>query len=145
VKTAYATLLEVREVEERDAELALAEARAAHDTALHELEAARALRAAWIADQIAEPSADAAAALARLEAVERDAERSVAETEQRVEQAREALLERRRARQMVETLHLEAIEAEARARSRRAQAELDDFGALRFRAQREDGDGSPSR
>jgi flagellar export protein FliJ len=150
MKTAYSVLLEVREIEERQTEIALAEARRHHEASERELAFARALRDAWIREQLGSTDAarpahrpeDATAALARLEAIELEAERRVTETGRAVDGARGALLECRRARQVAEMLHLQALEAVAREHARRAQAELDDLGALRLRARREDGDGS---
>lgn len=126
--TPYATLLSVRRVEEQQAEVALAEAlreAAAAESVLRQL---REARAAWL-EQAMDPGAVSA-----LELAERDAESHLHEARERVEAAREVLIERQRQRKVVEQLHAEALAARARAQARRMQNELDDIGSRRSAA-----------
>ncbi len=142
MKTVYTPLLSVRQAEEKDAEIALAETQrhlAASERALH---AARAAREAWLNHYLAQAlgggdTRGLAELLTRIEGVEREAEDRVEAARQRVDEAREILIQRRRKREAVEKLHIEVVQAAARDAARRDQAELDEVGALRARAGKE--------
>ncbi|MBI3636619.1 MAG: hypothetical protein HY216_10505 [Candidatus Rokubacteria bacterium] len=126
----YAALLSVRQVEEQQAEVALAEALRDVATIGKLLGQYRQARAAWLsgsrgdgrlADGIQE-------ALLQLEAAERETSVRLEGAEQVAEAARTTLLDRQRQRKVVERLHLEALAAAARASARRLQAEMDELG-----------------
>ena len=123
----YATLLALREIEERQAEMDFADARRATVACEDALARARRTRDAWL-DDFRDP--EEASLLIRLEHVERTAEARLHEATRRQDARREALIEAQRRRQAVENLHAAALEAEARAAARRAQAELDDLAGL---------------
>ena len=134
MSTPYATLLAVREIEERQAEIDFAEARRATSACEDALAQARRTRDAWLdsfldgARQDGHP--EVASLLIRLEGVERAAEAHLGEAQRRQDGRREALLEAQRRRQAVENLHTAALAAEARVAARRAQAELVDLAGL---------------
>jgi flagellar export protein FliJ len=134
MSTVYATLLSVREIEERQAEIDFAEARRATSACEDALAQARHTRDAWLDDFVAGAGQDGdpevASLLIRLEGVERAAEANLVEATRRQDARREVLLEAQRRRQAVENLHTAALEAAARAAARRAQAELDDLAGL---------------
>ena len=134
MSTPYATLLAVREIEERQAEMDFADARRATTACEDALAQARRTRDAWLDDFVAGAGQDGdpgvASLLIRLEGVERAAEAHLVEATRREDARREALLEAQRRRQAVEKLQLAALEAEARVAARRAQAELDDLAGL---------------
>ena len=136
MKSPYGPLLSLRELEEQQAEARLADALREAATAEAEVTMTRGARDAWIQYYLDQPpdSVDTAglgALLARLETSERDTARRLAEAQRRVDSAREALLERRRQREAVETLHTDLLEQAARTAARRQQAELDEIGAMR--------------
>jgi flagellar export protein FliJ len=134
MSSAYATLLAVREIEERQAELDFAESRRATSACEDALARARRTRDAWLDDLAAGGRSDGdpevASLLIRLEDVERAAEARLAEATRRQAARREALRQAQQRRQAVENLHAAALEAERREAARRAQAELDDLAAL---------------
>ena len=134
MSTVYATLLAVREIEERQAEMDFADARRAAAACEDALAHARRTRDAWLDDFVTTAGQDGdpavASLLIRLEDVERTAEAHLLDANRRQDARREALLEAQRRRQAVEKLHTAALEAEARAAARRAQAELDDLAGL---------------
>lgn len=132
----YAALLSVRQVEEQQAEVALAEALRDVATVGKLLGQYRQARAAWLtgsrndgalADGIRE-------ALLQLETAERETAVRLDAAEGVAEAARAALIERQRQRKVVERLHLEALAAAARANARRLQAEMDELGGRAARA-----------
>ena len=127
MSTPYAALLALREVEERQAEMDFADARRATAACEDTLARARRTRDAWLED-FRDP--EEASLLIRLEDAERTAEARLRDAARRQDARREALLEAQRRRQAVENLHAAALEAEARAAARRAQAELDDLAGL---------------
>jgi hypothetical protein len=127
--TPYAALLSVRQVEEQRAEVALADALRTVTALDRQRARVHGARVAWLVDGAAEGlDAVLSETLADLEGAEREAEARLAEAQQRAGSAREALLERRRAREVVEKLHLETLAAAARASARRLQQQLDEFG-----------------
>ncbi len=134
----YAALLSLRRTEEQQAEIVLAEALREVTSIDKSLAQLRQSRVAWLEGRMVAgagaPFEGLADAMTTLEAAERDAERRLAEAQARAAAAREDLLERRRQRKVVEQLHLELLAAEARASARRVQAELDDLGSRATRA-----------
>ena len=136
MKSPYGPLLSLRELEEQQAESRLVDAVREAATAEAEVTMARRARDAWIQYYLDQPTdsvdtAGLSALLARLETTGRDAARRLAEAQRRVDAAREALLERRRQREAVETLHTDLLEQAALSVARRQQAELDELGAKR--------------
>ena len=145
MKSPYGPLLSLRELEEQQAEARLAETLREATTAEAEVIMSRTARDAWIHFYLDQPSGSVDAAglgalLARLEIGERDAARRLTDAQHRVDEARDELLERRRQREAVETLHTDLLEQTARALERRHQAELDEVGAKRLDAGREPDD-----
>ena len=143
MKSPYGPLLSLRELEEQQAEARLADAAREVTTAEAEVTMTRGARDAWIQYYLDQPvdSVDTAglgALLARLETSERDATRRLGDAQRRLDVARDALLERRRQREAVETLHTDLLEQAALTVARRQQAELDEIGANR--SGRESGD-----
>lgn len=132
--TPYAALLSVRQIEEQQAEMVLAVALGALAAVKKMLEQVTAARTAWLAGEI---EAGMAELMRDLEEAQREAEQRVAVAEREAGLAREALIERRRAREVVEKLHLETLAAAARAGARRAQHELDEIGSRSVGAFRE--------
>ncbi len=136
--TPYAALLSVRQIEEQQAEVALAESLREVAVIGKLLGQYRQARAAWLAGEAAhEATADAGViqeALVRLEAAERDADARLEAAQRRAEDARQGLLERQRQRKVVERLHVEALATAARAGARRLQAEMDELGGRAARA-----------
>lgn len=135
MKSPYASLLAVRRIEEKQAEALLAECQREVAGNEEALASARDGRDAWVNEYLDRPVGDRsmdglAQLVARIEQVEREVQRRLEAAEHRAEAAREALLERRRQREAVERLHLEAVAAAARALARRLQAELDDLAGL---------------
>lgn len=130
----YATLLEVRRIEEKQAEAVFAEAQ--HDVLeCHRLlRDARGARAAWLQESLESPSERDGAAFGALvtsiERAERDAEARLARAIQRLDACRHALLEAQRRREAVQKLHVAILQAQARAEARRMQAELDDLAGI---------------
>lgn len=142
MKTVYSPLLSVRRVEEKEAEIALGDAQRSLAASERALDAARRAREAWLNHYLAQAlgggdTGGLAELLTRIEGVEREAEERLDAARQRVDEAREVLMQRRRRREAVEKLHLEVEQAAARAAARRDQAELDEVGALRARAARD--------
>lgn len=144
MKTPYGPLLSLRELEERQAEIRLAEA--VHDVmaAEAELNAAYEARDAWLRYYLDEgPDAvdesGLGALLTRLEGAERAAAHRLDRARQRADTARTALLEHRREREAVETLHETVLDVAEQRAERRRQAELDALGGMAM-ARREDGD-----
>jgi flagellar biosynthesis chaperone FliJ len=125
VTTPYAALLSVRQIEEQQAEVMLAQALRGVAVVRTVVEQIRGARRAWLADGT---DAGLAQTVSALELAERDAEARLAEAERRATVAREGLLDRQRQRQVVEKLHMAALAATARQRARRLQAELDELG-----------------
>jgi flagellar biosynthesis chaperone FliJ len=78
--------------------------------------------------------------IARLETSEGDAARRLEVALRRADEARAALLERRRDREAVETLHTDLLEAMARESARRQQAELDELGGVSANVRKEASD-----
>jgi flagellar biosynthesis chaperone FliJ len=125
MSTAYTALLSVRQIEEQQAEVTMAEALRALSVVRKVVEQVRAAREAWLGERL---DAGMAETLSSLELAEREAELRLVEAEQRAAAAREALLERQRRRKVVEKLHLAALAAAARDEARRRQVELDELG-----------------
>jgi flagellar export protein FliJ len=145
MKTPYGPLLSLRELEEKQAEARLAEALHDVDHAEAEVSAARGARDAWLYYYLDDTlgTIDATALgtlLARLEAIDRQASRRLEVARRRADDARAALLERRRHREAVESLHADLLKAAARTAARRAQAELDEIGSRTTNARRETSD-----
>jgi flagellar biosynthesis chaperone FliJ len=136
VKTPYATLLSVRAIEERQAEADLAAALAGLRLAEDACATLTAHREAWIDGHLigALGSASFAPAVVELERAEREAEAARDRAAVALEAARTEYLERRRQREVVERLHMDAVARAAREAARREQAELDDLTAIRRRA-----------
>jgi hypothetical protein len=125
MNTPYSALLSVRQIEEQQAEVSLAQALRELAGAMRLAEQIRAARAAWLSESL---EAGLAETLIALEAAEREAEVMVIEAERQTAVAREALLDRQRQRKLVEKLHVEALAAVAQAQARRQQSELDELG-----------------
>jgi flagellar export protein FliJ len=145
MKSPYGPLLSLRELEEKQAEACLADA--LHEVGLAEtaLNTARDARDAWLQYYLdEEPGAiDAtglSAVIARLETSERDAAQRLEATLRRADEARTALLERRRDREAVQTLHTDLLEAMARESARRQRAELDELGGVSANVRKEASD-----
>ena len=126
MNTPYEALLSVRQVEEQQAELAMAEALGVVTEAEKALRRVRATRTAWLAEPV---DASMSELMADLECAERDGDRRLQQAERVAAEARAALLERRRAREVVEKLHQAALAAAALEAARRAQREMDEFGS----------------
>jgi flagellar biosynthesis chaperone FliJ len=125
MSTPYTALLSVRQIEEQQAEVTMAEALRALNVVRKVVEQVRAARQAWLGERL---DAGMAETLSGLELAEREAELRLVEAEQKAAAAREALLERQRQRKVVEKLHLAALAAAARDEARRRQIELDELG-----------------
>ncbi len=125
MSTPYTALLSVRQIQEQQAEVTMAEALRALSVVRKVVEQVRAAREAWLGERL---DAGMAETLSGLELAEREAELRLVEAEQRAAAAREALLERQRQRKVVEKLHLAALAAAARDEARRRQVELDELG-----------------
>jgi flagellar biosynthesis chaperone FliJ len=125
MSTPYTALLSVRQIEEQQAEVTMAEALRALSVVRKVVEQVRAAREAWLGERL---DAGMAGTLSGLELAEREAELRLVEAEQKAAAAREALLERQRQRKVVEKLHLAALAAAARDEARRRQIELDELG-----------------
>ena len=142
--TVYATLLSVRKIEERQAEIDFAEAQRDVVQSEQALDSVRAARAAWLDDHLdgsgTGGTTNLAEMLTRMEVVEREAERQRDHASRRMDERRAALIEAQRRRQAVEDLHTAVLEAEARTRMRRAQAELDDLAGISAHARKETND-----
>ena len=123
--TPYTALLSVRQIEEQQAELMLAQALRGVAVAQAVVEQIRGARQAWLTDKI---EAGLAQTLSALELAERGAEARLAHAEQHAAVARDVLLDRQRQRKVVEKLHMAALAAAARERARRLQGELDELG-----------------
>ena len=108
------------------------------------LERVRGARAAWLDSYLDGADTGGAAKLAemltRMEVVEREAERQRDHASRRMDERRAALIEAQRRRQAVEDLHTAVLEAEARTRMRREQAELDDLAGISAHARKETND-----
>jgi flagellar export protein FliJ len=135
MNTPYGPLLSLRELEERQAEIRLAEAMQDVATAESEVGAAREARDAWLRYYLEEGASTVdptglGALLARLEDTERAAGRRLESARQRAESARVFMLEQRRQREAVETLHENVLEAAEQRAQRRQQAELDALGGM---------------
>jgi flagellar export protein FliJ len=135
MNTPYAPLLSLRELEERQAEIRLSEALQDVVTAESEAGAAHEARDAWLRYYLDEGTstvdpAGLGALLARLEEAERAAARRVETARQRAEAARVFLIEQRRRREAVETLHDNVVSAAAQRAQRQEQAELDALGGM---------------
>lgn len=134
----YAALLRVRRVEEQQAEQDFALTRrhllACDDT----LAACRSVREAWLTEGLLpegfEDGDNATEIVAHIEIGERSAQLRVDAAQRRLDEARDVLIESRRRREAVETLHVEVLTEAARAEARRVQAELDEFAGMRARA-----------
>jgi flagellar export protein FliJ len=141
VSSPYATLLSVRRIEEKQAEVEFAVAQRETLDRQRELDKTRGARDAWLLRclEVAEDAGqDLAGLMTRLEQSERDAELAVDAATRRLDQRRQALVEAKRRRQAVEDLHAAVLESQARTRARRAQAELDDIAGIAAAARRED-------
>jgi len=126
----YAALLTVRRIEEQQAEAALAETLAALTAAERAHARVHGARVAWLAEGLPGGTETVLVdTLMDLEAAEREAESRVVAARAAVSEARTLVLARQRAREVVEKLHVEFLAAEAREAARRAQRELDEFGA----------------
>jgi flagellar export protein FliJ len=135
MNTPYGPLLSLRELEERQAEIRLAEAMQDVAAAESEVTAAHEARDAWLRYYLDEGAstvdpAGLGALLARLEETERAAARRLDAARQRAEAARVFLLEQRRQREAVETLHENVLDAAAQRAQRQEQAELDGLGGI---------------
>lgn len=135
MKTPYAALLALRRLEEKQAEMALAQVQRELADTEQDLALAHDGREAWIDQHLDRPldapSAHGLAALVtRIERVERAARGRLETAMERAEAARLGLIERRRTREAVERLHDEALARLEQAAARRAQAELDDLASL---------------
>jgi flagellar export protein FliJ len=135
MKNPYGALLSVRKLEEKQAEASLAHALHEVGLAQGELTSARDARDAWLQYYLDdEPGAitptGLTALVARLESSERDAARRLEVALQRADEARAALLDRRRDREAVETLYTNLLYAMARETARREQTELDEVGGV---------------
>jgi len=133
--TPYGPLLSLRELEERQAEIRLAESLQDVATAESEVTAARDARDAWLRYYLEEGASTVdptglGALLTRLEDTERAASRRLESARQRAEAARVFMLEQRRQREAVETLHENVLGAAAQLARRRLQAELDGLGGM---------------
>jgi flagellar export protein FliJ len=133
--TPYGPLLSLRELEERQAEIRLAESLQDVATAESEVTAARDARDAWLRYYLEEGASTVdptglGALLTRLEDTERAASRRLESARQRAEAARVFMLEQRRQREAVETLHENVLDAAAQLAQRRLQAELDGLGGM---------------
>ena len=132
----YVALLTLRRAEEREAELALAAAVAACAAAEEELRTARAGRARWLEEHLT-GVLDASVApvlprtVADIERSERQTQARLSDADRALEAARAALLERRRARAVVERLHQDRLTAAAAVAARRLEGELDDLARMR--------------
>lgn len=130
----YATLLEVRRIEEKQAEAAFAEAQREVLACHRLLQDARGARAAWLEESLESRGERTGAGLGILvtsiERAERDAEARLARASQRLAAGRHALLEAQRRREAVQKLHVAVLQAQARAEARRMQAELDDLAGI---------------
>jgi flagellar export protein FliJ len=138
MKTPYAPLLSLRELEERQAEIRLAEAM--HDVVTTEaaVNAAHEARDAWLRYYLDEGSATVdprglGALVVRLEAAEGAAARRLDRARERADTARTVLLEQRRQREAVETLHDSVLDAAEQRAQRQRQAELDALGGMTLR------------
>jgi flagellar export protein FliJ len=145
MKSPYGPLLSLREVEERQAEARLSEALHEVRLAEAELTSARDARDAWLQYYLDdEPGAlDATglgALIARLEHSERDAARRLEAALGRADEARTALVGRRRDRETVETLHTDLLHVMARESARRRQAEVDELGRISASVRKEASD-----
>ena len=145
MKSPYGPLLSLRELEEKQAEARLAEALHEEARLEAELTTTRAARDAWLQyyldDELGAIDATGLGALlARLEAAESETSRRLDVAHRAGDDARSALLERQRAREAVETLHMDLLEEAARRAARRAQAELDEIGASTASARKESSD-----
>lgn len=123
--TPYTALLSVRQIEEQQAEVMLAQTLRGVAVAQKIVEQVGGARQAWLAGGI---EAGVAQTLSALEVAERDAEGRLAQAERQAAVARDVLLDRQRQRQVVEKLHKAALAAAARERARRLQGELDELG-----------------
>lgn len=138
MKTPYAPLLSLRELEERQAEIRLAEAMRDVVTTEAEVNAAHEAREAWLRYYLDEGPATVdptglGALLARLEGAERAAARRLDRARERADAARTVLLEQRRQREAVETLHDNMLDEAAQRAQRQWQAELDALGGMALR------------
>ncbi len=133
--TPYGPLLSLRELEERQAEIRLAESLQDVLTAESEVNAARDARDAWLRYYLEEGASTVdptglGALVTRLEETERAASRRLESARQRAEAARVFMIEQRRQREAVETLHENMLEAAAQRVQRQQQAELDGLGSM---------------
>jgi flagellar export protein FliJ len=145
MKSPYGPLLSLRELEEKQAEACLAGA--LHEVGLAEnaLTTAQDARDAWLQYYLDEEPGDIdatglSAVIARLETSERDAAQRLEAALRRADEARTALLERRRDREAVQTLHTDLLEAMARESARRQRAELDELGGVSANVRKEASD-----
>ncbi len=142
MKTVYSPLLSLRQVEEKQAEVALADAQRYVSASEKALAVAYEAREAWLNNYLTQAligtdTTGLAELLTRIELVEQEARERLDEANRRLDEARNELIQRRRQREAVEQLHLEAIEAATRELARRRQAELDELGALSTRMRTE--------
>jgi flagellar export protein FliJ len=133
MRTPYEALVTVRRIEEREAEGLLARCRDELARSQAELGAARGGRTAWLEEYVdgaAKDSRGLPALIARIERAERAAEARLEAAAAHAESARQAFLERRRHREVIERLHKDALARAALAAARREQAELDDLAGV---------------
>ncbi len=130
----YAILLELRRIEEKQAEGVFAEAQRDVIEWHRVLHDARGARAAWLDASLESCGEMDGAAfgvlVTSIERAERDGEARLARATQRLDACRHALLEAQRRREVVQKLHAAVLQAQARAEARRMQAELDDLAGI---------------